>query len=171
MFQGHAVKNTGSQICTASKTVHFGQFYVDMSGPRGLGLPTTAFLRRDPQSDLVHALLSCPFFFAIGDPSSPLDMYEVPWFARGSLVWSLSVALIWAPIMHPKLTAEQRLESSLTGFLLWDLWQIMSNRAEVEADMRKGAMSMAAETVTNLQSVSLSLIVILLTQKDQSSAM
>ena len=143
-----------------------GRVFVDLSGARAFGLPTSAFARKDSQSDCIQALLSCPMFYVSGDPGCPLDMYQVPWSTRGALLWSLSVGLIWAPVMHTDMTAELRLESAITGFVLFDLWQLMAARLEAEMDAKTGSMSMANETVENLQAVSLSMIVLLMTQKD-----
>ena len=51
------------------------------------------------------------------------------------------VALVWAPVMHPTMSAEVSLECALSGFILWDLFQVMSNRMECDLDLKKGVMS------------------------------
>lgn len=160
------MKNTGGQINVPGKTVFLGRLFVDLSGARAFGLPSSAFARRDSQSDCIQALLSCPMFYVSGSPDCTMDMYQVPCSTRGALLWSLSVGLVWAPVMHTDMTSEVRLEAAITGFVLWDLWQLMAARLEAEMDAKAGSMSMSNETVENLQAVSLSVIVLLMTQKD-----
>lgn len=78
------------------------------------------------------------------------------------------MAQCWAPCVHKNMTNLERCETALVGFLLWDLWSLVGARMEAERDVRVGSMSMAAETVQNLQSIALGLLVLLLTKSPES---
>lgn len=151
---GHSNKNTGGQITSSCRTLHLGRVWVDTSACRAFGLPSSAFIRADPQSDTLQALLASPWYMVPG-VEGPLDMIPIPWCSRGALLWSLSVAQCWAPCVHKNMTNLERCETALVGFLLWDLWSLVGARMEAERDVRVGSMSMAAETVQNLQSIAL----------------
>ena len=160
-ISGHAAKNSGAQVSSASKTVHLGRFWVDCSGMRGFGLPLMAFLRTDPQSDAIQALLSCPFFCVTSDKEK-LDLCQVHWSCRGSLLWTLSVGLCFSPYLHKDMLPIESLEATLTGYIGWDLLQLLSARHEADLGAVTGSCSMAFETVQNLQFISLGLIGLLL---------
>ena len=132
------MKNSGGQVQSCIRTLHFGKHWADLSGSRGHGLPNFAFVRSDSQSDLQQALLSNPFFY-VTSTSGPLDALPVVWSCRGSLLWSLSSALCFAPLMmgpNPDVTLSERCENAISGFIIWDLWQILSSRKE--ADSQQG---------------------------------
>lgn len=136
-----------------------------MSGSRAFGPPNAAFARSDPQSDALHALLSNPYRFVTSSSTDdPLDLLAVHWSCQGALLWSFSVALCFAPAMHTDLNPCERLELAISGFILWDLWQVLSARREAQSNALTGSMSMATETVKNLQAVALNLITLLMSK-------
>lgn len=153
----HAAKNTGSQVQSVLRTVHLGQFWVDLTGARGQGLPPPAFSRDDSQSDAIQALLSNPFFY-VPSPQGQLDTIPVLWSTRGALLWSVSTALCTSPVLHRKMTLQERCETAVAGYVLWDLWQLLAAKTEAAQELAAGSCSMAQETVTNLQNVALSVI-------------
>ena len=152
-------------MSSPAKTLHLGEVWVDMSACRAFGLPTSAFIRADSQSDALQALLASPWFM-VPDVDGPLDLVPIPWATRGCILWSLSVAQCWAPIVHKSMTDIERMESAIAGFVLWDLWALVSARAEARRDLNVGSLGMAFETMYNLQSCALGLIVLLLTKPD-----
>ena len=165
LSEGHCGKNSGAQVSGASRTVHLGRVFVDLSGARAWGLPAAAFVRADHQSDSIQALLACPWHF-VPDLNIPMDQVQVPWCTRGALLWSLSVALSWAPYTHKSLTAIERCELAVSGYVVWDLWRLVAARLEAEQEQKVGSMGMAMETVQNLQAASLSMITFLLSRQE-----
>ncbi|CAK9028794.1 Uncharacterized protein SCF082_LOCUS18513, partial [Durusdinium trenchii] len=156
----HATKNTGGQVTSPCRTVHMGRYWVDMSGALLLGLPGTAYTRKDPQSDALHALLCSPWFYT-ATPDAELPLMRVCWSTRGALLWSLCSAMCFSPTMHKSMTLVERLESCVSGFVAWDLFQLVSAKMESDRGARVGSMGMAPVTLFNLQNVSLSTIVML----------
>ena len=67
LFPGHAAKNTGGQLMSHLRTVHYGPFWCDMVGARTRGLPPQALGRESPMSDRLQALLMNPWFYVDGD--------------------------------------------------------------------------------------------------------
>lgn len=63
--------------------------------------------------------------------------------------------------MHKSMTLVERLESCVSGFVAWDLFQLVSAKMESDRGARVGSMGMAPVTLFNLQNVSLSTIVML----------
>lgn len=150
------------------KTLHLGKVWVDFSAGRAFGLPSAAYLRADAQSDSLQALLASPWYMTpdsrhVGEV---LDQVSIPWATRGCLLWSLSVAECYAPLAHKSMSDLERMEASVTGFLLWDMWTLMSARTEASRDLNVGACSMASETIQNIQAIALATIVLLLTKPD-----
>ena len=142
---------------SAIRTIHLGRFWVDLSGTLLCGMPKSAFSRDDTQSDTLSALLANPWFF-VGTSEGKLSMIPVPWMNRGSLLWSLSTALVFSPMLHKALKLADRLEISLSGYILLDLWQLLGAKLEAERGAFVGSLSMARETVANLQNLTLSLV-------------
>lgn len=64
---GHASKNCAGQMNSPVRDIHFGSFWVDASGARGLGLPAFAYTRNEPMSDALHCALWNPFW-VLQDP-------------------------------------------------------------------------------------------------------
>ena len=91
-----------------------------------------------------------------------LDQMEVPWSCRGALLWSMSTGLASACNMHASMSTVQRMECAVTGFVLFDLWSLLSARMEAEHQCAVGSMGIAAETTQNIQAVCLSTVGLLL---------
>ena len=162
---GHAAKNSGGQVSTACRTLYLGKFWVDVSGARSYGLPAAAFVRADGQSDALQAALSNPWFF-VSSVEGNIELLQVPWSTRGALLWSLSTACCFSPWLHKAMSVEQRAETAMAGFVLWDLWRLCSARMEASTGSKVGSMTMSAQTAQNLQNLSLSMVVMLLTKQD-----
>ena len=64
------------------------------------------------------------------------------------------------------MSVEQRAETAMAGFVLWDLWRLCSARMEASTGSKVGSMTMSAQTAQNLQNLSLSMVVMLLTKQD-----
>lgn len=165
LIAGHAAKNAGGQATSPVRTLHFGLVWTDFTGPRGHGLPAAAFVRADSQSDALQALLSNPFF-CVAQVDGPIEMLQVPWHSRGVLLWSVSTAMTFAPCLHKGMDVAQRCEVAMTGYLVWDLWRLCSARQEAKTSSKVGSMSMSSQTASNLQCLSLSIVVLLLTKED-----
>ena len=139
--------------------MHLGRFWVDLSGSLLCGMPGSAFARDDPQSDSLQALLANPFFY-VHTTSGTLSMIPIPWMNRGALLWSLSTALVFSPMLHKGMSLKARTEISVSGYILLDLWYLMGAKLEASRGAFVGSMTMARETVTNLQNLTLSLVCI-----------
>ena len=153
----------------AAKTIYLGKYFVDTSGARGFGLPAVAFTRADTQSDSLHALLSNPWYY-VTSTHAPADLAEVHWSTRGCLLWSLSVALCSAPVLHQDMETLHRLENVVAGYILWDLWQMLAARREADTGAVTGSLSMPFETVNNLQYLCLGMIGLLLCLNESAPA-
>lgn len=153
------MKNAGGQAQSAIRTIHFGKFWLDMAGSIFCGMPASAYARLDPQSDTIQACLSNPWNY-VHCSEGVLDMIPIPWHSKGSLLWSLSTAFSFAPLVHRQMSLEVRCELAMTGYVLWDLWHMMGAQREAEQGALVGSMTMARETVTNLQGLCLSLLTI-----------
>lgn len=53
---------------------------------------------------------------------------KVMWSCKGFLLFNITVALCTAPLLHKDLTMAERCEAAVSGFLLMDLWQILSDQ-------------------------------------------
>lgn len=141
---------------------------MDLAGAYVHGLPATAYTRADAQSDLLHALCCCPYYFTSSSNFDVLELVTVAWSCRGALLWSLSTALCGAPYHHKSMSVMERCEAAVTGYILQDLWQILAAKSESDAGVRVGSMSMSPVTVANIQSLSLSMVVLLLHKQESS---
>lgn len=162
---GHAVKNSGGQAQSSIRTIYLGQSFVDLAGACVAGgMPASAFARDDPQSDAIQALLSNPWFYVYDAQNQedacnqPLELRSIPWHSKGALLWSLSTAMCFAPVFHVRMSFEKRVECAVSGFVLFDLWMLMSAKLEASRGSWVGSCMMARETVNNLQGVCLSVI-------------
>ena len=142
-----------------------GRFWVDLGSAVLRGLPPTAYVRKDAQSDHLHALTCNPFYF-VSSSTGDWDMMKVCWGSKGALLYSLTGALCAASSMHTRMTASERLECAVSGFCLLDLWQLLAAKKEADAGVRVGSMSFAHTPVTHLQNTCLSMIVALFTKGD-----
>lgn len=158
---GHASKNTGGQVQSVLRTVHLGLYWVDLTGARAQGLPPHAFGRDDAQSDCIQALLSTPWYY-VPSTEGQIDAMPVLWSCRGSLLWSLSTALCVGPHLHRQMSLQDRCETCVAGFVLWDLWQLLAAKGEASHELPAGSHSMATETVSNLQNLCLSMVALCL---------
>ena len=143
------------------KTVHFGRYFVDLSGSRCFGCPAAAFTRADAQSDLLHALLSNPYHYTPGEEHL-IDLYSVHWSCKGALLWSMSVGMAFASVLHRDMDMLERMECAVGGFVTFDLWSLLSARLEAERNAPCGSFGMASETTQNIQAICLSVISLLL---------
>ena len=145
-----------------SRTIMLGDFWVDLSGALLNGLPQAAFMKKDAQSDLLHALLVCPEYFVTSVEDTNKELRTIPWHSRGALLFSVTTALAYSPALHTGMTTRERAENALTGFIAWDLFMILSARRESQSAERVGSCSMSHTPVMNLQNVSLSTVLLLL---------
>ena len=58
----HSGKCLSNQVVSPLRTIHLGQYWVDSTAARRLGLPPTAYQRSDMMSDKLHILMWNPFF-------------------------------------------------------------------------------------------------------------
>ena len=131
-----------------------------MTGAHAQGMPSAAFPRDDPKSDAAQAVLANPWFYA-ATTQGPLDKIQVPWQCRGSLLYSLlSVALCTGPQIHKTMPLAERAENAACGFVLWDLWSLLSARMEAQQGALAGSMAMAVETVHHLPDICLNMLAI-----------
>lgn len=156
LLQGHASKNSGGQAQSAIRTIHMGQLWVDMAGSLLCGMPASAFCREDSQSDSLQALLSNPWFY-VHTHEGRLDLIDIPWMNRGSLLWSLSTAMCVSPLLHSRMSLSHRCEVAVSGYILQDLWYLTGARREAEQSLHSGSCTMARQTCTNLQSLCLAM--------------
>ena len=130
-----------------------GDHWVDMAGAWLNGMPSTAYCRVDAQSDAIQAILSCPHYFVLLHDNP--EMARVPWACKGSLLWSVSVAMAFAPGIHRTMSDPERCQNALCAYILWDLWQLISAKKECDTQSPAGSRSMSNITVQNLQAVCL----------------
>ena len=159
---GHAAKNSSGQIASHSRTLYLGRYWVDLGDAYNNGLPAAAFCRTDGQSDKQHALCSCPLYYTSCQDFENLSLVTVSWASRGSLLWSLTTGMCTCPYLHKGLSVAERCEISVCGLLLFDIWQLLSSKMEVDRGARIGTMSMSPVTVGHLQNLSLNMVVMLL---------
>lgn len=165
---GHAAKNSSGQIASACRTVHLGLYWVDLGGAYTNGMPATTFSHVDRQSDQQHALRSCPFYYSSATDFDNYSLVTIPWSCRGSLLWSISTGLCSCPYTHKRLAVSERLEMALCGYVLWDIWTLLSSKLEADRGVAIGSLSMSTVTVRNMQSLCLNIIAMML-HKDVSS--
>ena len=60
----HAIKNSCGQVMSELRVVYFGNFFADAAGTLSHYMPLPAYIRADPMSDRLAALLQCPTFLA-----------------------------------------------------------------------------------------------------------
>ena len=67
---------------------------------------------------------------------------------------------------HHGMSLRQRVENSMTGFLLLDLWRVVADRLERQRGVQKGSLYLANQTRVSLQNVCLNLIVVAMSKDD-----
>lgn len=75
----------------------------------------------------------------------------VPWSLTGLLVLNFICALAVGGIMHPRLTPSERLENSVTAFVLLDIGKMMAHEGAVRDGVRKVSRWLPYQTQDNLQ--------------------
>ena len=95
-----------------------------------------------------------------------INMLKVSWSCRGSLLFSLSVALATAPMTHKSMTMKERAENAVSGLVLWDLFPLLSARKEAEMSLPVGSLSAHGVPVSTLQHVAMATLLLLLTRKE-----
>ena len=65
-------------------------------------------------------------------------MVAVSWALQGALLFSLTVALCCAPVVHPRMEPRERAEAAISGYVLFDFLQVLSARREA-SDRRSGS--------------------------------
>lgn len=75
----------------------------------------------------------------------------MPWSLTGMLVMSFIEALGVTAVTHPDLTPVQRLENSLTCFLLLDLGRLLAHEKAQRDGVKKGSYWLPHQTHDNLQ--------------------
>lgn len=142
-----------------------GQWYVCLGGAVVQGLPTTAYVRKDAQSDLLSALCFNPWYYT-ASATNDLQLLRVSWRSRGMLLFSVSVAMALAPLSHMNMTLRERTESAVCGLVVWDLWLLLAAKREADHGARAGSFSCAHVTVSNVQNVAVCALLLLLTKGD-----
>jgi len=74
------------------------------------------------------------------------------------------VALNAAPLLHGRMSLEQRCENAIAGFVALDCFRLLSESLCSTLGLPKGSFSMAAQTCLNLQSCALSAAIICFTK-------
>lgn len=113
-------------------------------------------------SDRLASLLCSPMYL-VDAQACELKRWadvQIPWHLKGLLLFNISVAMCVAPATHGNLTLLQRLELSLTGFLLQDLWALLASFREAKFKVKKGMYQLAPQTRVHLQSLALGVAVI-----------
>ena len=100
------------------------------------------------------------FFQCCPPKDGPLSNLKVPWCMKGALVHNLCCAMCLAPSMHKRLSLTARAECSLSGFLTFDLFRMLSEERCDLMGVARGSLFLAAQTVTNLQSTALAIAVV-----------
>ena len=85
---------------------------------------------------------------------SELTEVKVPWGLTGALVVNLIGALATTAVFHPELTPIQRLENSMTSFVLLDLGDMLAAESCAQQGLPKGSMWIHKTTQGNLQQLS-----------------
>ena len=80
---------------------------------------------------------------------------------NGMLLWNITSALCVAPLVHSKMTLEDRAECAISGFVLQDLWSMIATQREKSFRCPKGKMQMAGQTKSNMQQIALTTLAIL----------
>lgn len=156
------MKNCGGQVAACNRTIHLGNLWVDLGGAHLLGLPATALTRADAQSDALQAMCNCPWYYTACTDSGNIDFVTISWHSRGALIMSVSTGCCFSPYLHLDMSIVERCECAVTGFILFDLWSLISARKEAQDEAAVGAYSMARIPTVNLQNLCLNLIVLLL---------
>ena len=104
-------------------------------------------------------------FVDLLEDCSLADM-RIHWSLHGACLHHLSVAMCIAPLLNTNLTLSQRCETALTGFVVLDLFAMVSREKEVKYRMPSGSASMAKQTQGNLQSCALAAAVVCITMED-----
>ena len=116
-----------------------------------------------------------PFKLAGYDHGMPLSKdiavqrAVVNWNLRGMLLLNLTTALCTSPTMHQTMPLRKRVENALTGFVLLDLWKVVSDRMAAQKGLPKGSLQIASQTRHALQSVSMSVLLVALTKNEEGS--
>ena len=74
-----------------------------------------------------------------------------------------------APSGHLNMSLDDRVVNALTGYLLLDMWQFLSNRECTRRRLPRGSLFMHPETVRNLQQTALGLLAVCLSKNREGS--
>lgn len=83
---------------------------------------------------------------------------EVGWSLKGAVLHNVSVALCVSPSVHTDLNTMERCEAALCGFILQDLWKLVSDQTQQELQVATGSTWLAGQTMANLQGCALSTV-------------
>ena len=73
---GHSSKNAGGMLCSALRTIFYGDLWCDPTAARAVGLPPGALGRDNPMSDALQALLMNPYYY-VDEVASRLETAAV----------------------------------------------------------------------------------------------
>ena len=65
-------------MASCLRAIHFGLYFVDLTGARALGMPPAAFSRNEAMSDKLHAVMNNPFFLIQAPEQVPCCTIENP---------------------------------------------------------------------------------------------
>ncbi|CAK9022434.1 unnamed protein product [Durusdinium trenchii] len=116
----HSVKNAASQLMSATKVLYYGNFAADPTPMLEHDLPLPAYVRKDAMSDRFAVLLT-------EETSTSVSIADN---MKGMLLWNITSALCVAPLVHSKMTLEDRAECAISGFVLQDLWSMIATQRE-----------------------------------------
>ena len=136
------------------RTIHYGDFWVDMTQACENGLPPASYSRQEAQSDYLNALYFNPWFL-VKQPDGLMSELQVSWSLRGALLHNVVVAMNLAPALHKDLSLRQRCELAACGFVCCDLFRMLAALKCKELKPPKGSMFAAPQTIANIQAVAL----------------
>lgn len=84
-----------------------------------------------------------------------------------SYLWSLQSPLLEAPSSHRTMRMSDRVQNSLCGFALLDVFRMLADREASRRGMPRGALFLAPETVRNLQQVCLGVLSVCLSKSPE----
>lgn len=102
-----------------------------------------------------------------GEVASPAGMHMFQ--KNGFCMFLYWVAFAQAPMAHRTMTVENRVENSMSGFILLDIFMMLANRQCSKLGLPKGSLYLAPETVRNVQQVALGCIAVCLTKSADGS--
>ena len=93
-----------------------------------------------------------------------MSSHQIPWCLKGAVVHNLVTAMCTAPLLHKSLKLGHRTELALAGFVLLDVFRMLSEERCDAMQLPKGSCFIASQTTQTLQSCALACVVIALSK-------